>query len=65
MKGSFASHSWCGGGPACFHRRRGRNWYLRVTTVRLSSSFVPLEGTYIVGRYFITKNEPFTTGLIF
>lgn len=56
MKGSFASHSWCGGGPACFHGGRGRCWCLRVTTVRLSSTLVPVGGTRAAGRYLMSNN---------
>lgn len=58
MKASFASHSWCGGGPACFHKRIGRNWCLRVTTVRSSSTLVPLGGTCMVGRFSLTAVCP-------
>lgn len=58
LRGSFASHSWCGGGPACTHRGRGRGWCWRVTTVRLSSTLVPLGRTCNVGRYFM-NNLPY------
>lgn len=58
IKGSFASHSWCGGGPAYSHRRRGRDWCWRVTTVRLNSTLVPLGGTCIMGRNFTSNNLP-------
>lgn len=58
MKASFASHSWCGGGPACFHKRIGRNWCLRVTTVRSSSTLVPLGGACMVGRCSLTAVCP-------
>lgn len=58
IKGSFASHSWCGGEPACSHRRRGRDWCWRVPTVRLSSTLFPLGGTCIVGRNFMNNNLP-------
>lgn len=62
IKGSFASHSWCGGEPACSHRGRGRDWCWRATTVRLSSALVPLGGT-CTERYFMS-NLPYLS-LIF
>ena len=58
LRGSFASHSWCGGGSACTHRGRGRGWCWRVTTVRLSSTLVPLGRTCTVGRHFM-NNLPY------
>lgn len=57
IKGSFASHSWCGGGPACSRRRRERRRCWRVTTVRLTALWFHME-EHASGRYSINNNMP-------
>lgn len=56
IKASFASRSWCGGGP----RATAEGDEETGTTVRLSSALVPLGRTRVVGRNYFMNNLPYS-----
>lgn len=58
IKASFASRSWCGGGPRAAMEGDGETSVCRGTTVRLSSALVPLGRTCVVGRNYFMNNWP-------
>lgn len=64
IKASFASRSWCGGGPRASVEGDRETSICRSTTVRLSSALVPLGRTCILWRNYFMNNLPYSS-LIF
>lgn len=64
IKASFASRSWCGGGPRATAEGDRETSVCRGTTVRLSSALVPLGRTCILWRNYFMNDLPYSS-LIF
>lgn len=64
IKASFASRSWCGGGPRATAEGDRETGIRRGTTVRLSSTLVPLGRTCILWRNYFMNDLPHSS-LIF
>lgn len=64
IKASFASHSWCGGGPRDTAEGGWEAGICRATTVRFSRALVPLGRTCILWRKYFMNDLPYSS-LIF